>query len=850
MISVAPGLPVQGLSAAEAATRLARDGYNELPSGERRSLLETIWHAVREPMFLLLIGCVLLYFLVGALHDALSLAPFVLLVVGITVFQARRTENALAALRTLSSPRARVLRDGVVSVIAARDLVVGDAILVEAGDRVPADARLVQATTLEVDESLLTGESVAVAKAVVADAAGDDRSGRIHSGTLVVRGHAVAEVVATGPRTEVGRIGASLASIVPPRTPLQREVATLVRSVGTAGLLVCTIVVVVYGLTRGDWVAGMLAGLTLALSMIPEEFPAVFTIFIALAAWSMARRNVLTRQPPAVEALSGVSVLCVDKTGTLTENRMRVQRLVVDGERWNAGAASAPLAPSFRLLVEHAVLASAPSSTDPMEQALHDLERASRAAERGAPQEGLSLLREYPLTAELLAVSQLWTDQRSGARLVATKGAPEAIVDLCHLDPTRMARALEHADIMARDGLRVLGVARGIPVGGALPERAHDVDFEFLGLVGFADPLRADAAHAVAECHEAGIRVIMITGDHPETAAAIARQAGIEAGERVITGSEIEGLDDEMLARRLDSANVFARTTPAHKLRLVEALKQRGEVIAMTGDGVNDAPALKAAHVGLAMGRRGTEVAREAAGLVIADDDFSSIVAGVRAGRRVFDNLRKATRFIVAVHIPIAGLSLLPVLLGWPLLLLPAHVAFLELVIDPACSLAFEAEPEEPNIMRRPPRRMVDRMLDTVSLRVALLQGLIAFAAVAGIVLLSRSRGHDESVVRALGFTTLVLTNVGLIVANRSLHTGLDVAVRAVNRPFWIVSLLAIGTLTTILGVDWLRGLFHFGAVEPADLGVAAGAAGAALLLFLAIKPRPPRAARRRRSDP
>ncbi len=827
-----------GLDAQAAALRLARDGPNELPGGHRRSLLQTIWHAVREPMFLLLIGCVLLYFLIGALRDALALAPFVLLVVGITVFQSRRTENALAALRTLASPRARALRDGAVTALAARELVVGDIILVEAGDRVPADARLVDASALEVDESLLTGESAATMKQVAAPGAADSPGGRIHSGTLIVRGHALAEVVATGPRTEVGRIGASLAGIVPPRTPLQLEVARLVRRVGILGFCACAVVVVVYGLTRGDWLAGVLAGLTLALSMIPEEFPAVFTIFIALAAWSMAKRNVLTRQPPAVEALSGVSVLCVDKTGTLTENRMRVQRLVVDGRQWRDDGSADPRCAEFRTLVENGVLASTPRPTDPMELALLELEQASRPAAQQPPQDGRSLLREYPLTTELLAVSQLWADARGGARLVASKGAPEAIVELCHLDATRAAQALEHADIMARDGLRVLGVARATVAGESQPERAHDVDFEFLGLVGFADPLRPDAARAVAECREAGIRVIMITGDHPETATAIARQAGIEVVERVITGSELDGLDDEALASRLPSATVFARTTPAHKLRLVEALKRRGEVIAMTGDGVNDAPALKAAHVGLAMGRRGTEVAREAAGLVIADDDFSSIVAGVRAGRRVFDNLRKATRFIVAVHIPIAGLSLLPVLLGWPLLLLPAHVAFLELVIDPACSLAFEAEPEEPRIMRRPPRRLGDRMLDATSLRIAVLQGLVAFAAVAGVVLVARGRGYDDTVVRALGFTTLMLANVGLIVANRSLHRGLEVAVRARNRPFWIVSLAAIGTLVVILSVDMLRGLFHFGTVVPADLAAAAGTAFAATLLFLAVKPR------------
>jgi Ca2+-transporting ATPase len=820
----------RGLGAAQAAARLARDGYNELPGKGRRSLLATVRDAVSEPMFLLLIGCVALYFLLGELEDALLLAPFVLLVVGITVFQARRTENALAALKTLSSPRARVLRDGIVATLSARELVVDDVVLIEAGDRVPADARVLESANLEVDESLLTGESVPATKR----AAADPRAGavaQLYSGTLVVQGHATAVVTATGPRTEVGRIGASLAGIVPEKTPLQREVARLVRVVGGAGLAACAVVIVVYGLTRGDWLAGALAGLTLALSMIPEEFPAVFTIFIALSGWAMARRNVLTRQPPAVEALSSVTVLCVDKTGTLTVNRMRVERLVVDGSEWRAGADARPLSGAERALVDCGLLASAHRSTDPMEVALAELQGVGPAA-----RDGWSGLREYPLTPELLAVTRLWAAP-DGRRIVASKGAPEAIVALCHLDPARAAKALEQADAMAREGLRVLAMAQSRGETGGEPAHPHEVEFEFLGLCGFADPLRPGAASAVGECHTAGIRVIMITGDHPATAATIAREAGIDPGAGVITGETLDGLDDAALARCLARSNVFARTRPAHKLRLVEALKRAGEVIAMTGDGVNDAPALKAAHVGLAMGKRGTEVAREAAGLVIADDDFSSIVAGVRAGRRVFDNLRKATRFIVAVHIPIAGLSLLPVLLGWPLLLLPAHVAFLELVIDPACSLAFEAEPEEPNIMRRPPRRHRDRMLDRPSLRLALLQGAVALAGVIAVVLLARGRGLDEDSVRALGFTTLMLANVGLILANRSLHARLETGRLASNRPFWIVSGLALATLATILGSDTLRRLFHFGAPAAADLALAAVAATVTLALFFVVKP-------------
>jgi Ca2+-transporting ATPase len=828
----------RGLDGREAVRRLREEGPNELARDRPRGVLRTLWDVVREPMFLLLLAAGAIYLVLGDLEEALTLLFFVVVVIAITLAQERKTERALAALRDLTSPRALVIRDGERRRIPGREVVRGDLLVLAEGDRAAADAVLVEATHLEADESLLTGESVPVRKRVAtADAVREARPGGddqpvVYAGSLVVRGHGLAEVIATGPRSEMGRIGVVLAGLEAVRTPLQREIGRLVRLVASVGAALCVALVVGYGVTRGDWLEGLLAGIALAMAVLPEELPMILTVFMALGAWRISRNRVLTRRLPAVEALGSATVLCTDKTGTLTENRMRVARLWVSGTLHVVD--DGPLPEAVHPVLEHGILASQRDPFDPMEQAFH---RLGAAALTGTEHlhATWTLVREYPLSPALLAVSHAWRSPDGDRLVVAAKGAPEAIADVCHLDAAGSAEVRAHVAEMAADGLRVLAVARALS-SPDLPPEQHDFAFELVGLVGLEDPVRRGVPEAVAECGAAGVRVVMITGDAPETARAIARQVGLPTADAVLTGRELEDLPDGAFAERVRHAEVFARMVPEQKLRLVQALRAGGEVVAMTGDGVNDAPALKAADIGVAMGGRGTDVAREAASLIVTDDDFTSIVGAVRLGRRVYDNLRRAVGYTVAVHVPIAGLSLVPVLLGWPMALFPLHIVFLELIIDPASSLAFESEPGDPGLMRRPPRKVGARLVDRRLLVVSLLQGLgLLLVALTAYRLASRA-GSTEGAARALAFVALVAGNVALILVNRSWRRSALGMLGARNVAAWAVVAGAVATLALVLAVPFLRGLFRFDLPPPEWVGLAAAAGVLSLAWFEVAK--------------
>ncbi|OQA06120.1 MAG: Calcium-transporting ATPase 1 [bacterium ADurb.Bin374] len=831
---------IRGLSSEEVLESLERWGPNELPLAKKRGLLDIAAEVVREPMFLLLIFCGALYLVLGDIEEALMLLGFVFVIMGITFYQEQRTENALEALRNLSSPRALVIRNGAQERIAGRDVVQGDIVLLSEGDRVPADGVILHSVNLSTDESLLTGESVPVRKRADVSATdmgqpGGDDTPFVFSGSMVVKGQGIARIIHTGVRTSMGKIGKALQSLAPEQTRLQRETGRIVRNFGIVGAVSCVIVVVVYGLTHGDWIQGFLAGLTLAMATLPEEFPVVLTIFLALGAWRMSHRNVLTRRVPAVETLGSATVLCTDKTGTLTQNRMTVTHLSTDSSIHVVEHGADSLPESFHELVEFSILASPVDPFDPMEKAMCELGKKTLDKTEHLHRDW-TLVREYPLSEQLLAMSRVWRSPSGDTLILAAKGAPEAIADLCHLPEADLEVLRGQINTLADQGLRVIGVARGTFSEKELPDGQHDLTFEFLGLLGLADPVRPEVPAAVAECLTAGVRVIMITGDYPGTARSIARQIGLVNPEDVISGPELDAMDDAALQSRIRNISIFARAVPEQKLRLVQALKANGDVVAMTGDGVNDAPALKAAHIGVAMGGRGTDVAREASSLVLLDDDFTSIVQAVRLGRRIFDNLRKAMSFIVAVHIPIAGLSLLPVLLKWPLLLLPVHVVFLELFIDPACSIVFEAEAEEPNIMSRPPRTENEPLFDRSTVVHSILQGasILALSLIAYVVVSGVSRSVDEA--RAACFITLVMGNFGLILSNRCLQKNFISALGQPNKALWWVLGGTGIALVLCLSLPFLKSLFKFGSLHLTDLAVAFGAGCLAIVLSELIK--------------
>ena len=788
-----------GLTSQEAAARLALDGPNELPHRDARSTLRIISEVLREPMLALLLAAGLAYMLLGDKLEALVLLAFASFSVGISVIQEARSEKVLAALRDLSSPRALVIRDGERQRIPGREVVRGDLILLEQGDRVPADGELLEAADLQVDESRLTGESVPVDKAAQHE---------IYSCTLVVRGSGLAVTSATAGNTKIGQIGAHLANIDPEPPRLRRDTAIIVRLAGVGAVLVAGSVILLFGLTRGDWLEAVLAGIATGMAMLPEEFPVVLATFLAMGAWRISQARVLTRRAAAIETLGSITVLCTDKTGTLTENRMALAELWLPGDRHFAFDGIAAPHVDFHALIEAGIMGSAPSPVDPMEIALH-----SAGVHLPAPVSTGELVHHFGLRPELLAMSNVWDEEGDGALRLAAKGAPEAIAKLCRLKANDRRKLLAAAEAMAKRGIRVLGVASANSE--TLDKGGNQLDhhFHLEGLVGFADPLRASVPAAVAECHGAGIRVMMITGDYPATAQAIAAQAGITP------------------------EDVHARIMPEAKLAIVEELKQRGEIVAMTGDGVNDAPSLKAAHVGIAMGGRGTDVAREASSLVLLDDDFSAIVKAIRLGRRIYANIRKAMAFIVSVHVPIAGLALMPLVLGQPLIFGPIHIALLEMIIDPACALVFEAEQEDADIMHRPPRDPAERLFSWPMVGWSLLEGGLAFAISAAITLIAPQFGLPPEEVRGLTFFSLVATIIALILVNRTAKVPLRQFFGAQNKPLIVILAIVALAIGAVMTVGEVQAILRFGSLHYYNVAVALGAGLTLLLSLQLLKP-------------
>jgi Ca2+-transporting ATPase len=815
-----------GLTDAQAASALAVVGPNDLPRAAGRGVIGIVIDTMREPMFLLLIGAAGLYLTLSDLAEGLFLLAGALASIGLVVLQEARSERALAALRDMSEPFARVIRGGAERTVAARELVPGDLILTGEGQRLPADGALVAGDVLSVDESALTGESAPVSKRPLLAtetydpeaAPGAEAGPNLFRGTLIVRGQAVVRVGSTGARTALGRIGVSLAAIQEEPTPLQKTAGRLIALLGAMAIAFCGLVALAYGLLRQDWVGGVLAGITVAIALIPEEFPMVLAIFMALGAWRLATHKVLVRRSAVIEALGGATVLCVDKTGTLTENRMRVARLWSEGQAFPMGGHPPPSGGAAASLLRFAGLASAVRPVDPMDKAV----REALSAGGKADQPGAVLERSWPLRPDLMAVVQVWIFP-DGRREAAAKGAPEAIFRLCGLADAEVRRLEEVLAGLTGEGLRVLGVASR-RIAGPCPEDPTTTPFEFSGLVAFLDPVREEVPSALREAREAGIAVVMITGDHPATALAIARQAGVDVTGGVLLGGDVAALSAESLREKLASVRVFARITPDQKLAIVRALSAEGHVVAMTGDGVNDAPALEAAQISIAMGQRGSDVAREAADLVLMDDSFGSIVGGVRLGRRIFSNLRRALVYVTAIHVPIAGVALAPVLLGLPPLLFPMHVVLMELAIDPICAMAFEGEPSSPNAMRRPPRRRDEPLFGAAQLRLALLQGGVVFAAVLGIYVWALG-AYPETQARGAAFLTLVVGNLILALAD-SITTGGRLFARH-RRVFWGIAAATLATLAVVLVAPEVARVFRVSMPAPVLLTVALLAAAA-----------------------
>jgi len=802
--------------------KLRMEGYNKLPSSEPKNYFTIALGVIKGPMFILLVSCGTLYLIMGDIQGGLMLLGFVFVIMGIEFFQKRKTEKALSMLNELASPRALVIRDGIETRIPGFELVTDDIIVLQQGDRVPADATILTSVSLQADESLLTGEPVPVLKCewdgvqTPTQPGGDDLP-FVYSGSMIIRGNGLARVTSIGINTEIGKIGKALQGVKKEPTRLNREIGSLVKNLTIIAAVLCLLVVVGYSITRGSMIKGILTGITLAMAILPEEFPVILTVFMALGAWRMSKKKVLTRNATAIETLGSATVLCTDKTGTLTENKMTVTTLY-NGKNFMTVVNTAALNPEFHEIIEYGILASQTNPYDPMEKAITCV---GDLLLKGTDHihKTWKMTKEYPLSRELLAISRVFLLQGTDEQVIAAKGAPEAVFDLCHLGESEKKRLFSAVELMAEQGLRVLGVAKAKITRKWLPDIQHDFPFEFTGLIGLSDPVRKNVPEAIKHCQGAGVRVIMITGDYPVTACHIAREIGLENPDQCITGAELNIMTNAELCEQIRSVNVFARVIPEQKLKIVTALKNNGEIVAMTGDGINDAPALKAAAIGIAMGEKGTDVAREASSLVLMDDNFLSIAGAIKMGRRIFDNLQKAFGYTFAIHVPIAGLSLIPVLLGnFPIILWPVHIVFLELIIDPACSIIFEAEKEEKNVMTRPPKRLEEPFFGWKKILFSCLQGVGILIVTLGVYLVGLHAGYDEKVLRAMVFISLIASNIAVIMTNRS-WTDHIFKIMATPNPaqFWVIG-GAIFFLTMILNIPFFLKLFQFDRPSPVNI--------------------------------
>jgi len=804
----------KGLTTNQAKEKLRTEGYNKLPSSKPKNLFSIALGVVKEPMFILLVACGTLYLVLGDMQEGLMLLGLVFVIMGIEFFQEKKTEKALDALKDMASSRALVIRDGVETRIAGFEVVTDDIMVLQEGDRVSADAAVLDSVNLLADESLLTGESVPVRKndwdgvEKNIQPGGDDLP-FVYSGSMIVQGNGIARVTGIGINTEIGKIGKALEGVKEEPTKLKQEMGSLVKKLTIIAAVLCVLVIIGYTLTRGSLVNGLLAGITLAMALLPEEFPVILTIFMALGAWRMSQKKVLTRKPSAIETLGTATVLCTDKTGTLTQNKMTVTSLY-NGKDHLTVAKTNELNSEFHEIIEYGILSSQTNPFDPMEKAITSMgDLYLRGTEH--IHKNWEMIKEYPLSKELLAMSRVFSFKDTQEKIIATKGAPEAIFEMCHLDEKNKKRLSQAVEELAASGLRVLGVAKAKINAKGLPEIQHDFKFDFIGLIGLSDPIRKNVKKAVSECFKAGIRVIMITGDYPVTAKSIAHEIGLENPDMCITGDELQAMTDKELCKKIKKINVFARVVPEQKLKIVNALKKNKEIVAMTGDGINDAPALKAANIGIAMGKKGTDVAREASSLVLMDDNFSSIVGAIKMGRRIFDNLQKAFGYTFAIHVPIAGLALIPILLGnFPLILWPVHIVFMELIIDPACSIIFEAEKEEINIMNRPPKRIDEPFFGAKKILFSCMQGVGILILTLTVYLVGLHFGYEDKEVRAMAFITLIVSNIAVILTNRSWTDNIFKIIVTPNKALlWIVG-GAIFFLALIINIPFFLDLFQF----------------------------------------
>ncbi len=761
-----PNIPsyLKGLN--EEALNQSREkyGFNRMGSYGSSTWVTLLIDIVKEPMLILLIVVSIIYLVIGNYGDAVFMFAATVAVSLISFYQDNRSREALKEIEKLNEPLSTVIRDSKIIKIPTQEIAVGDLCITEEGKMVNADGRIVHSNDFAVNEASLTGESFSVFKDK------DSENNKVYSGTITVSGLAVFEVEKIGKETRMGKIGESVTTIKEESSPLQTQIRKFVRGMAVIGVAVFVLVCIVRYIDTRDFFKSLLNGLTLAMSVLPEEIPVAFTTFMALGAWKLMKEGIIIKRSSIVETLGSTTVICADKTGTITENSMQLKYLY-DFSTLQSYDANSFGEPHLSTLIEYAMWSSEPVPFDPMEKTLHNVYEQTQGKDARTD---FRMIHEYPLDGKPPMMTHLF-ENGEGERIIAAKGAPESILSVCDLTDEKKEVIRDQVKDFGKEGLRILGVAKAVFEGNDFPEKQQDFKFGFLGLVAFYDPPKAGIQEVFQRIYEAGIKVKIITGDNSETTRAIARQAGIINASDCLEGNDILNYSQNELDDAVEKTTLFTRMFPEAKLTVVNTLKRKGEIVAMLGDGVNDAPALKAAHIGVAMGHKGTEIAKAAASLVITNDDLGKLVTGIEAGRRIYANIKKAIQYIISIHIPIILAVSLPLFLGWvyPQIFSPVHVIFLELVMGPTCSIVYENEPIEKNAMKRGPRALTNTFLNWRELTISIIQGLVITAGVLFIYQWSVANGGNEEKTRAMVFSTLIISNIVLSFENRSFYSSI-----------------------------------------------------------------------------
>lgn len=816
-----------GLTAEQVVQARQQFGPNRLSTKKTNRLLASVIRIAKEPMVVLLLVAGVIYAVSGKTGDALFLLAAIGFQAAISTYQYSRSKNALEKLKDFSQPACKVIRDGRVQEIKSEEVVVGDSLMVEEGTLVVADGDIIRSNDFSVDESILTGESLPVFRNK------DSADHAVYSGTTVASGLAIAVVTAVGNDTRLGKIGKSLGRIREEKTPLELQIARFVRNMAITGTGIFIVVWIIHYSNSESLLTSLLASLTLAMSILPEEIPVAFTTFMALGAWRLMKNGIVVKQMKTVETLGSATVICVDKTGTITENQMTLAN-VFTFATGRLSDLSGPLTAEEQELISVGMWASEPIPFDPMEIALH---QAYTRFAGNDERHGFRLVHEYPLSGKPPMMTHVFED-RHGKRIVAAKGALEAVMKAASLSPAEQERVNGIVRAVSGSGHRVLGVAEAVFTGNDFPADQRDLPFRFKGAVAFYDPPKHNIAQTLEAFYNAGISVKIITGDNAETTAAIARQIRFRGSEKTISGDELMQLEGDALADCVMSTAIFTRMYPEAKLRIIEALKSRQQVVAMTGDGVNDGPALKAAHIGIAMGKRGTEIAKEAASLILLEDDLSKMADAVEMGRKIYSNLKKAIRYIISIHVPIILTVFVPLALGWiyPTIFSPIHVIFLEIVMGPTCSIVYENEPIEQNLMRQAPKLLSVTFFRWRELGISIVQGLAITAGTLFVYRYAVHQGYGEALTRTMVFTDLVVANILLTLVNRSFYYSFRTTLKYKNgRVLFIIAVTAV-ILALQLLLPPLTAFFEFERLTFSQFLISAGTGIVSVSWFELVK--------------